>query len=45
MLDGQYLENYMKNFFDKCHLLMAGDKFEQMWAKIGCDWIWECNSG
>ena len=29
---------------DKCHLLVVGDKFEQMWAKIGTDLMWESNS-
>ena len=29
---------------DKCHLLVAGHKFEQIWAKIGTDLIWESNS-
>ena len=29
---------------DKCHLLAAGHKFEQTWAKIGTDLIWESNS-
>ena len=29
---------------DKCHLLVAGHKFEQIWAKVGTDLIWESNS-
>ena len=29
---------------DKCHLLVVGHKFEQIWAKIGTDLIWESNS-
>ena len=29
---------------DKCHLLMAGHKFEQICGKIGTDLIWESNS-
>ena len=29
---------------DKCHLLVAGHKFEQIWAKVGTDFIWESNS-
>ena len=26
------------------HLLVAGHKFEQIWAKIGSDLLWESNS-
>ena len=29
---------------DKRHLLVVGHKFDQMWAKIGTDLIWESNS-
>ena len=29
---------------DKCHLLVACHKFEQLWAKIDSDLIWETNS-
>ena len=29
---------------DKCHLLVAGHKFEQIWAKIDTDLIWKSNS-
>ena len=29
---------------DKCHLLVVGHKFEQIWVKIGTDLIWESNS-
>ena len=29
---------------DKCHLLVAGHKFGQIWAKIGTDLIWESYS-
>ena len=29
---------------NKCHLLVAGHKFEQIWAKIGTDLIWGSNS-
>ena len=36
--------NYMKMNSDKCHLLVAGHKFEQIWAKIGTDLIWQINS-
>ena len=28
---------------DKCHLLVVGHKFKQIWAKIGTDLIWESN--
>ena len=28
----------------KCHLLVAGHKFEQIWAEIGTDLIWKSNS-
>ena len=34
----------MKMNSDKCHLLVADHKFEQIWAKIGTDLIWESNS-
>ena len=33
--------NYMKMNSDKCHLLISGNKFEHLWAKIGNDRIWE----
>ena len=36
--------NYMKMNSDKCNLLVAGHKFEQIWAKTGTDSIWESNS-
>ena len=29
---------------DKCHLLVVGHKFEQIWTKIGTDLIWKSNS-
>ena len=29
---------------EKWHLLVTGHKFEQIWAKIGTDLIWESNS-
>ena len=32
---------YMKMNSDKCHLFVASHKFEQIWAKIGTDLIWE----
>ena len=34
----------MKMNSDKCHLIVAGHKFEQICAKIGTDLIWESNS-
>ena len=39
-----FQSNYMKMNSDKCHLLVAGHKFEQIWAKIGTDLIWQINS-
>ena len=36
--------NYIKMNSDKCHFLVVGHKFEQIWAKIGTDLIWEGNS-
>ena len=36
--------NYMKLNTDKCHLLMSGNKKEQMWAKLDRDIIWESNN-
>ena len=39
-----FQNNYVKMNSDKCHLLVAGHKFEQIWAKIGTDLIWESNS-
>ena len=33
--------NYMKMNSDKCHLLISGNKYEHLWAKIGNDRIWE----
>ena len=33
--------NYMKLNTDKCHLLVSGHKFEEMWLKVGKDHIWE----
>ena len=29
---------------EKCHLFVAGQKLEQIWAKIDTDLIWESNS-
>ena len=39
-----FQNNYMKMNSDKCHLLVAGHKFQQIWAKIPTDLIWESNS-
>ena len=35
--------NYMKLNTDKCHLLISGNKNEQMWAKLDRDIVWESN--
>ena len=35
--------NYMKLNTDKFHLLISGNKNEQMWAKLDRDIFWECN--
>ena len=35
--------NYMKLYTDKCHLLISGNKNEQMWAKLDRDIVWESN--
>ena len=35
--------NYMKLNTDKCHLLISGNKNEQMWAKLDRDIFWESN--
>ena len=34
--------NYMK-LNDKCHLLISGNKNEQIWAKLDKDIVWESN--
>ena len=39
-----FQNSYMKINADKCHLLVAGHKFEQIRAKIGTDLICESNS-
>ena len=39
-----FQNNYMKMNSDKCHLLVAGHTFEQIWAKIGTVLIWKSNS-
>ena len=36
--------NYMKLNTDKCHLIIAGNKYEHIWAKLGEELIWEENS-
>ena len=33
--------NYMKLNEDKCHLLVAGHRYETLWANIGEARIWE----
>ena len=35
--------NYMKLNTDKCHLLISGNKNEQMWSKLDRDIVWESN--
>ena len=39
-----FRNNYVKMNSNKCHLLVAGHKFEQIWANIGTDLIWGSNS-
>ena len=39
-----FQNNHMNINSDKCHLLVAGHKFEEIWPKIGTDFIWESNS-
>ena len=34
----------MKLNTDKCHLLVAGHKFEHTWVRVGADKIWEDHS-
>ena len=36
-----FQNNYMKLNTDKCHLLVARDKFEQTWVRVGQNKIWE----
>ena len=36
--------NYMKLNTDKCHLIIAGNKYEHIWAKLGEELIWEENT-
>ena len=36
--------NYMKLNEEKCHLVVAGHKFESVWAQIGDSRIWETNT-
>ena len=35
--------NYTKLNTDKCHLLISGNKNEQMWAKLDKNIVWESN--
>ena len=35
--------NYMKLNTSKCHLLISGNKNQQMWAKLTRDIVWESN--
>ena len=32
-----FQKNYMKSNTDKCHLLVAGHKFEHTWVRVGLD--------
>ena len=42
MLAKRWFENnYMKLNTDKCHLIVSGYKYEQVWTNIGKDLIWE----
>ena len=33
--------NFMKLNTDKCHLLVSGHRYEEMWIRVGQDRIWE----
>ena len=35
--------NYIKLNTNKCHLLILGNKNEQMWEKLDRDIVWESN--
>ena len=39
-----FQNNYMKLNTEKCHLLVAGHKFEHTWVRVGPDKIWEDHS-
>ena len=39
-----FQNNYMKLNTGKYHLLVARDKFEQTWVRVGPDKIWEDHS-
>ena len=36
--------NCMKMNEDKCHFLIAGNKYEHLWARVGHSQIWESES-
>ena len=36
--------NYMKLNKDKCHLLIAGHKYENLWVDVGGTEVWEENT-
>ena len=38
---GWYETNNMKLNKDKCHLLVSGHKYEDVWVKMGDEKIWE----
>ena len=39
-----FRDNYLTLNADKCHLLVSGFKYEEMYASVGADWLWEGNS-
>ena len=39
-----FQSNYMKLNEGKCHFLLAGHRFEQLWIDVGNSKIWESNS-
>ena len=44
MLAIRWIENnYMRLNTDKCHLIVSSYKYEQVWASVGKDLIWERN--
>ena len=39
-----FVMNYMKLNNDKCHLLIAGHKYENLWIDVGGTNVWEENT-
>ena len=37
-------KNYMKLNTDKCHLIVSGKSYENVWVKLGKDRIWKSNN-